>query len=127
MAPCAVGKSLDTMAPTASRPTPGQENIVSVTTAPPSRNAACRPISVTTGISALRSAWWTITTVSRRPLARAVRTKSAPSTSSTAVRVSRAIGPISTRPRVAAGRIRLGRPPSHIGPVRPVKGSSAPS
>ena len=56
IAPCAVGKSLDTMAPTASRPTPGQENMVSVTTAPPSRKAACRPISVTTGISALRSA-----------------------------------------------------------------------
>jgi len=40
IAPCAVGKSLDTMAPTASRPTPGQENMVSVTTAPPSRKAA---------------------------------------------------------------------------------------
>jgi len=66
-----------------------------------------------------------ITTVSRSPLARAVRTKSAPSTSSTAVRVSRAIGPISTRPRVVAGRIRLGNPPSHTGPVRPVNGSKA--
>ena len=30
--------------------------MVSVTTAPPKRNAACRPIRVTTGISALRSA-----------------------------------------------------------------------
>ena len=56
IAPCAVGKSLETMAPTASRPTPGQENMVSVTTAPPSRNAACSPIRVTTGIMALRSA-----------------------------------------------------------------------
>ena len=74
IAPCAVGKSLETIAPTASRPTPGHENIVSVTTAPPSRNAAWRPISVTTGIIALRSAWCTITTVSRSPLARAVRT-----------------------------------------------------
>ena len=31
IAPCAVGKSLETMAPTASRPTPGHENMVSVT------------------------------------------------------------------------------------------------
>jgi len=46
MAPCAVGKSLEMIAPTARRPTPGQENIVSVTTAPPSRNAAWSPITI---------------------------------------------------------------------------------
>ena len=56
IAPCASGKSLEVMAPTAMRPTPGQANMVSVTTEPPSRKPICRPISVTTGISALRSA-----------------------------------------------------------------------
>ena len=56
MVPCAIGKSEDRMAPTASRPTPGQENTVSVTTAPPSRKPICSPMRVTTGISALRSA-----------------------------------------------------------------------
>src|SRR5260370_33495965 len=65
-----------------------------------------------------------ITTVSRRPLARAVRTKSAPSTSSTAVRVSRAIGPIRTRPSVGAGRVKLRNPPAHTGPGRPVNGTN---
>ena len=50
IAPCASGKSLEVMAPTAMRPTPGQANMVSVTIEPPSRKPICRPTSVTTGI-----------------------------------------------------------------------------
>jgi hypothetical protein len=57
----------------ASRPTPGQENTVSVTTTPPSRKPVCSPTTVTTGSSALRSACSHTTVRSGRPLARAVR------------------------------------------------------
>ena len=74
IAPCASGKSLEVMAPTAMRPTPGQANMVSVTIEPPSRKPICRPTSVTTGIMALRSAWRMVTRQSEAPLARAVRT-----------------------------------------------------
>ena len=42
-------------ASTSSRPRPGQLNTVSTTIEPPSRKPNCRPIMVTTGISALRS------------------------------------------------------------------------
>ncbi len=38
-------------------PMPGQEKIVSVSTAPASSVPTCRPMVVTTGISALRKAW----------------------------------------------------------------------
>ena len=125
MVPCAIGKSLDRIAPTAKRPTPGQLKIVSVTTAPPSRKPICRPISVVTGTSALRSAWRSTTRRSFRPLARAVRTCSAPIASSTAVRVMRATEPTNTPPRVSAGIATAARPSQlHSGPPRPVKGSN---
>ena len=52
---------------------PGMTKICSMMTAPPISSGACRPISVTTGISALRSAWRATTSLSLRPLAQAVR------------------------------------------------------
>ena len=57
---------------------------------PASRLANCKPITVTTGISALRSTWRHSAARRDKPLARAVRTKSSRSTSSTAERVMRA-------------------------------------
>ena len=54
-------------------PTPGQEKIVSVRIAPVNSTPTCSPITVTTGISALRSAWIEMTRKRDRPLARAVR------------------------------------------------------
>ena len=74
IAPCANGKSLEVIAPTAMRPTPGQANIVSVTMEPPNKNPIRSPTSVTTGIIALRSAWRMVTRQSEAPLTCAVRT-----------------------------------------------------
>ena len=48
--------------------------ICSTTMEPVTSAANSGPSTVTTGISALRSAWWTITRRSLTPLARAVRT-----------------------------------------------------
>ena len=53
---------------------PRMEKTVSTTTVPLSSSANWMPITVTTGISALRSAWRRTTARSRTPLARAVRT-----------------------------------------------------
>ena len=47
--------------------------ICSMITAPPISSGACMPIRVTTGISALRSAWRETIKFSLRPLAQAVR------------------------------------------------------
>jgi len=55
-------------------PTPGQEKIVSVRMAPDSSRPTCKPTTVITGISALRSAWTTMTRHRGKPLARAART-----------------------------------------------------
>ena len=55
-------------------PTPGQEKIVSVSTAPAIRPETERPITVTTGRSALRKACMPMTRDGLSPLARAVRT-----------------------------------------------------
>ena len=71
---CTIGKSSCRIAPTIRRPTPGTANTVSVSTAPPRRSPNCRPITVTIGSAALRSAWRQITSHSETPLARAVRT-----------------------------------------------------
>ena len=54
-------------------PTPGQAKTFSVITAPESSAPNCSPTIVTTGSSALRSAWRAITVRSPTPLARAVR------------------------------------------------------
>ena len=69
---------------------PGQENTFSTSTLPPTRIDACNPAKVTSGISALRKMCRRATARSVNPLARAVLTKSWPSTSIMAVRVSRA-------------------------------------
>jgi hypothetical protein len=53
---------------------PGQEKMVSVSTAPPSSVPVSRPITVMTGTRALRSACTNTTRAGDRPLARAVRT-----------------------------------------------------
>ncbi len=50
---------------------PGHENTDSVSTAPASRIATCKPINVTTGIMAFFSEWLYTTTRSRMPRARA--------------------------------------------------------
>ena len=55
-------------------PTPGQEKIVSVKMAPDKSRPTCSPMTVITGISALRSAWMRITCQRGNPFARAVRT-----------------------------------------------------
>src|SRR5262245_66027663 len=65
--------------------------MVSVITAPPSTCPASRPASVTMGMAELRSVCFPITRPSPSPLARAVRTYSSPSASSTAERGRRAL------------------------------------
>jgi len=61
------------MPSTSHLPTPGQEKIVSVRMAPVKMTPTCSPMTVTTGMRALRSAWAPITQRGGRPLARAVR------------------------------------------------------
>jgi hypothetical protein len=53
---------------------PGMRKICSVTMAPPNTAGICSATSVTTGISALRTTCFRITTRSARPLLRAVVT-----------------------------------------------------
>ena len=94
------------MASTAHLPRPGQEKIVSTTTAPPNRNPNWSPISVTTGIRAGRRMCLTRTVGADRPFAYAARTKSLLITSSMFARTSRvsiAAGPMAS---VSAGRTR---------------------
>ena len=50
------------------RPRPGSEKIVSVNTAPESSRPSWSPITVTIGMSALRSIWRKITRAARKPL-----------------------------------------------------------
>src|SRR5947207_2299722 len=77
-----------------SPPMPGSEKTRSMTTVPAIRLANCRPITVSTGTKALRKTCRHKVWRSLRPLARAVRTKSSRSTSSTAERaVQRALHP----------------------------------
>ncbi|MNN77310.1 hypothetical protein D3C81_1937640 [compost metagenome] len=80
-------------------------NTFSTRMEPPSRKPNCRPIIVTTGIIALRSVCLMTTTVSRTPLARAVRTKSSCSTSMNEARVKRAITAATAAPSVREGRM----------------------
>ena len=53
---------------------PGQLNVVSVSTAPASSSAICRPMIVITGTSALRKAWLRITLRCEMPRAWAAST-----------------------------------------------------
>src|SRR5499427_199210 len=70
---CTTGKSRKKMASTMSLPMPGHAKIDSVMTAPPRRAPICSPITVSTGMAALRRAWRKITLRSASPLARPVR------------------------------------------------------
>jgi hypothetical protein len=64
---------------------------------------------VTTGISALRRAWWKVTRGSDTPLARAVRTYSRPSTSSIEERAIRVIMAAVAVPSVRTGSAMMAR------------------
>ena len=68
------GKSSEVEARKAYCPMPGHAKILSVSTAPASSPPYEKPITVTTGMSALRRAWRSTTVRSRKPLAWAVRT-----------------------------------------------------
>ena len=68
---------------------PGQANTVSVITDPDSRMAKSSAQMVTSGMRALRRAWWRITRRSGTPLARAVRVYSELITSSIDARPNR--------------------------------------
>ena len=68
------GVSLARIALISSEPMPGMRKICSVTIAPPKIAGICSAISVTTGISALRTTCLMMTMRSPRPLARAVVT-----------------------------------------------------
>ena len=68
------GVSLRRMASISRLPMPGTRKICSVTMAPPKTCGIVSATSVTTGISALRTTCFMITTRSARPLLRAVVT-----------------------------------------------------
>ena len=51
-----------------------EEAVIRLDVAPPIKSGARRPMSVTTGMSPLRSAWRNTIMFSLKPLARAVRT-----------------------------------------------------
>ncbi len=88
---------------------PGSVKTSSTTTVPPSRMPICRPATVITGISALRSACLRITSRPARPLAAAVRMYSEPSTSSMQERVVRAMLAALAVPRQRAGSTMMVR------------------
>ncbi len=68
------GVSLRRMLSISRLPMPGMRKICSVTMAPPKMPGICSATSVTTGMSALRTTCFMMTTRSRRPLLRAVVT-----------------------------------------------------
>jgi len=72
--PMITGVSLAWIELIRSEPIPGTRKICSVTTAPANRVGICSAISVTTGMSALRTTCLTTVTRSDSPLARAVLT-----------------------------------------------------
>ncbi len=91
MKPCSTGKSSWKIACARNLPIPLKANTVSVSTAPEISRPSCRPSVVLTGSSALRMMNRSRIRRGARPLARAVRTKSAFCTSSTEARVMRAM------------------------------------
>jgi len=105
IAPCTAAKSRWKMPSTTIRPSPGIENTVSVTTAPPSSAPVCRPTTVTIGLKALRKPCRSTTRCSGSPLARAVRTWSCDITWGMAVRVWRITSAAIAAPIVIEGRI----------------------
>jgi hypothetical protein len=78
-------------AETMARPSPGTPKACSTATEPPSTKPSRTPEMVITGSSALGSACRITTRPSLSPLARAVRTKSSPMTSSRQERDMRAM------------------------------------
>src|SRR5712664_2948102 len=90
--------------PSASRrPTPGQANTVSTTTATLTMITRLIPASVSTGISAFLKACLEMTSASGSPLSRASLTYSEPSTSSIDERVSRMWAAAKYQPSAKAG------------------------
>ncbi len=77
------------MAAISSEPIPGTRKICSVTTAPAKIVGIWSAMTVTTGISALRTTCLPIVRASESPLARAVLTYSSRTTSRTAARTNR--------------------------------------
>ena len=71
---CTIGRSLAWIAPISAAPIPDTPNRFSVMIAPPKIAGIPRAITVTTGISELRSTCFSTTTCSDIPFARAVRT-----------------------------------------------------
>ena len=69
---CTTARSRLLTATTSSRPTPGQENTLSTTTAPASRLPTIRPTTVTVGIAAFGSACARTTAGQGTPLACAI-------------------------------------------------------
>ena len=71
--PSTRGRSLLLIESMANLPSPGRENVPSVSTAPPSSVPRSMPKIVSTGVRVARNACRTITTRSGNPFARAVR------------------------------------------------------
>ena len=88
---------------TASRPTPGQVNTASVTTAPSMMPPTWSPMIVTTGMRAFLRAWMKTTRRIDAPLALAVRMKSRLSTSIIEERVKRMLIAAPAVPKAIAG------------------------
>jgi hypothetical protein len=88
--PMISGKSWLLIARMVNCPRPGSENVVSVSTAPPSSRPRSMPKMVKIGVKAARSPWCTTTVRSFSPFDRAVRMKSSPIVSSMPALVSRA-------------------------------------
>src|SRR5580658_8306576 len=70
---CTTARSRDATDVTMRRPSPGQLNTLSVTTAPASRPPTMKPTIVTTGMAAFGKAWRRTTAGHSNPLALAVR------------------------------------------------------
>ena len=87
--------------------------------APDSSVPSSTPSCVTIGSHALRSPCPSDTRTAVSPFARAVRMKSASSTSSIAARVSRMIFAVEKKPSVAAGSTRLRQSPIPLAGVQP--------
>ena len=104
--PCSTGKSLSLIALKLSSPSPGQEKIVSIVIAPPTTAPNWIADSVTSGSSALGTAWRRTTRSQRSPVARLTVMKSSVSTSTIDERMIRKYWPSSISVIAVAGRTR---------------------
>ena len=98
-----IGMSTRWIACQASWPTPGQPKTLSTTTIPLMKSPMSMPIMAMIGRMAFGSAWRNSTRHRVSPLARAVRTKSWPSTSIIEERMIRPYQPAPSSPSVSAG------------------------